>query len=182
MGTVLCAQGRMHARPCANNIQLYPLQTGSPAASAKSAPPAVYMHSGGLSNAPRLLMPHLSDIRPFLRRKRSFPGPGMGLACLNYSRHDTHTKVHIARSTATNRGEGALHLGAEVRIHMHCAISMWIPPLHRTMAHMRRARKRPRRRPQRRASPQTGDPHSPTVDKERCTRRSQSPSPLAAKP
>ena len=86
--------------------------------SAKSAPPAVYMHSGGLSNAPiyRLLMPHLSDIRPFLRRKRSFPGPGMGLACLNYSRHDTHTKVHIARSTATNRGEGALHLGAEVSI------------------------------------------------------------------
>ena len=113
--------------------------------SAKSAPPAVYMHSGGLSNAPRLWMPHLSDIRPFLRRKRSFPGPGMGLACLNYSRQDTHTKVHIARSTATNRGEGALHLGAEVS--MHCAISMWIPPLHRTMAHMRRARKRPRRRP-----------------------------------
>ena len=53
----------------------------------------------------------------------------MGLACLNYSRQDTHTKVHIARSTATNRGEGALHLGAEVS--MHCAISMWIPPLHR---------------------------------------------------
>ena len=52
---------------------------------------------------------------------------------------------HIARSTATNRGVGALHLGAEVS--MHCAISMWIPPLHRTMAHMRRARKRPRRRP-----------------------------------
>ena len=100
---------------------------------------------GGLSNAPRLWMPHLSDIRPFLRRKRSFPGPGVGLACLNYSRHDTHTKVHIARSTATNRGEGALHLGAEVS--MHCAISMWIPPLHRTMAPMRRARKRPRRRP-----------------------------------
>ena len=113
--------------------------------SAKSAPPAVYMYSGGLSNAPRLLMPHLSDIRPFLRRKRSFPGPGMCLACLNYSRQDTHTKVHIARSTVTNRGEGALHLGAEVS--MHCAISMWIPPLHRTMAHVRRARKRPRRRP-----------------------------------